>query len=116
MLTMRTIGGRAFKLVLMVSFVTFSVMSSMYHAPSVSDEIEAHLAMTTEHGHSHGLEEDLLRAMHGHSHDVYDHDHSTVWLALSSSTLGVDRRDSWQPAVSEQKSSLTFLIERPPRA
>lgn len=46
------------------------------HIPDVLATIQDHAEMIESHGHSHGFEEDLAWALHGHSHDVADHDHS----------------------------------------
>lgn len=73
--------------------------------------------MVEEHGHSHGFEEDLYWALHGHSHDVVDHDHSQVLLLTGTgSVLKVDFREDWQGLISTLSPSRQFLIERPPRA
>ena len=114
-LRMRKIGGRAFARLLMFSFVVWSILPSVVHAPTVLETIADHQKMIAEHGHSHGFEEDLLWAMHGHSHDAMDHDHSPVLLAQVQASTPAENRDIWKPGVSKNKTSLTFLIERPPR-
>ena len=114
-LRMRKVGGRAFAQLLMISVVVWSILPSAIHAPSVLGTIADHQKMIAEHGHSHGFEEDLLWAMHGHSHDAVDHDHSPVLLTLLNALAPVEHRNVWKRGVSKNKSALTFLIERPPR-
>ena len=73
--------------------------------------------MVERHGHSHGFEEDLFWALHGHSHDVVDHDHNQVLLlAGKGSFLRIDFRENWQGLESTLSPSRKFRIERPPRA
>ena len=114
-LRMRKIGGRAFALLLMSSFVVWSILPSMVHSPTVLETIADHQRMIEEHGHSHGFEEDLLWAMHGHSHDAMDHDHSPVMLTLVKASVPAESRNVPKPGISTNESTLTFLIERPPR-
>ena len=102
---------------LCLSLIVWSVMPSFTHAPSVFETIQDHMTMVEEHGHSHGFEEDLYWALHGHSHDVVDHDHNQVLLLTgTSSVLKVDFRENWQGLISTLSPSRQFLIERPPRA
>ncbi|MEL6474809.1 MAG: hypothetical protein AAFQ21_12060 [Pseudomonadota bacterium] len=91
-------------------------MPSFTHAPKVFETIQDHLDMVEDHGHSHGFEEDLHWAMHGHSHDVTDHDHSQAFLmavhhaapssAFNAIHLAMDPTDG---------PSRQFRIDRPPR-
>ena len=72
--------------------------------------------MIAEHGHSHGLEEDLIWAMHGHSHDVADHDHShAVLLQPRSDGVAVEMTATWQGRALAHWSPPVFRLERPPR-
>lgn len=114
-LRMRKFGGSAFARLLMFSFVVWSILPNVIHSPTVLQTIADHQEMVAEHGHSHGFEEDLLWAMHGHSHDAMDHDHSPVMFTLASASTPAERRNTWKPGASTNKSALKFLIERPPR-
>ena len=86
------------------------------HVKSVLTTIQEHAAFIESHGHSHGFEEDLAAALHGHSHDATDHDHSVATLVTPVTThvpvsLRGDRR--W---VSEDRvATRHYRIERPPR-
>lgn len=50
------------------------------HVPRLIKVLTDHAEMVAEHGHSHGLEEDIAWALHGHSHEKMDHDHSVAVL------------------------------------
>ncbi|MEM8633157.1 MAG: hypothetical protein AAGF74_18185 [Pseudomonadota bacterium] len=101
---------------LTLSLVIWSIAPLASHAPQVIDTIEEHLAMIADHGHSHGFYEDMLWAVHGHSHDAADHDHAQAVLALNSHTaVTVMRRDIWRRAEFSGVSPPRFRIDRPPR-
>ena len=73
--------------------------------------------MIAEHGHSHGLEEDLLWAMHGHSHDSVDHDHSQAVVTVPDmgSTPVQIYKTAWRLNAATANPLRVYLIERPPR-
>lgn len=85
------------------------------HTPKVIQTIQDHLEVIADHGHSHGFEEDLAWALHGHSHDVGDHDHSQA-LLITANSAGerLSYRDRWRTRLSSPKSTRIFRIERPP--
>ncbi|WP_371061430.1 hypothetical protein [Rhodosalinus sp. 5P4] len=112
-----TLGRQAFAAVLCLSLVVWSVMPAATHAPTVFGTIEDHLEMIADHGHSHEFEEDLYWAMHGHSHDAADHDHSQALLALGDRSNPTSAyRDAWRLKASPGGGHHSFRIERPPRA
>lgn len=112
-----TLGRKAFAALLCLSLIVWSVMPAATHAPAVFETIQDHLEMIADHGHSHGFEEDLYWAMHGHSHDTADHDHSQAFLALGGgSDHALSDRDAWRLRGSPDGGHHTFRIERPPRA
>jgi len=112
-----TYGRKALAALLCLSVFVWSAMPSTTHAPAVFETIQDHLEMIADHGHSHGFEEDLYWAMHGHSHDVADHDHSQALLALDDRNQPTFAfRDAWRPRASPGDGHRTFRIERPPRA
>ena len=76
MAMIRTLGKAAFATLLCAAVLVWSVMPIKSHTPAILDVLEEHSQIVAEHGHSYGLEEDLAWAMHGHSHDSVDHDHS----------------------------------------
>lgn len=102
---------------LCLSLVLWSLQPNVGHAPKVIETIQEHREMIVEHGHSHGFEEDLRWAMHGHSHDGADHDHSQMILiaaigfAISASFQELRVPDSFQ-----RNPNRRARIDRPPRA
>ena len=112
-----TYGRRALAALLCLSLVVWSVMPAATHAPAVFETIQDHLEMIADHGHSHGLNEDLYWAMHGHSHDTADHDHSQALPEPGERAhLIASYRDAWMLKASFGGGHHTFRIERPPRA
>ncbi len=117
MTTLRTIGKAAFATLLCAAMLVWSVMPATSHAPAILDVLQEHAEMIAEHGHSHGLEEDLAWAMHGHSHDSVDHDHSQAVVPrpdLSPQPLDI-YRTSWRLSSATANTLRTDQIERPPR-
>ena len=104
-------------ILLCLSLAAWSMLPFSSHSPVVFETIHEHLEMVESHGHSHGFEEDLFWAMHGHSHDVMDHDHSQAFLASGDvpSTQTVVRRVRYSFAETSGPSR-EFRIDRPPRA
>lgn len=107
---------RLWAVVAVLCLLTWSLAPTVSHVPTVLKTLQEHAQMVETHGHSHGLEEDLIWAMHGHSHDAADHDHSPAALvaapvfgpARRMSALRYSARDiHWTPPV--------FRLERPPR-
>jgi len=87
------------------------------HVPTVLETLQEHAAFIAEHGHSHGFEEDLAAAIHGHSHDTMEHDHSVATLSLAPRTqVTCSRRDLDRPPPSGTCSGFVLRIERPPSA
>ncbi|MFY1706879.1 hypothetical protein J3365_05290 [Tritonibacter scottomollicae] len=76
MTTLRTIRQVVLATLLCVAVIVWSVTPATSHAPAILDVFQDRAEMIAEHGHPHGLEEDLTWAMRGHSHDSVDHDHS----------------------------------------
>jgi hypothetical protein len=111
-----TAGRGAFAALLGLAVLVWSVMPATSHAPLVFETLQEHAEMVAEHGHSHGLEEDLAWAMHGHGHDSADHDHSQAVL-----TRGLNPQPfegyamAWRLDAAPPGPSMAFLIERPPR-
>ena len=110
-------GLNTLQAVLCLSLAFWSIMPALTHAPTLFDSIQDHLEMVEGHGHSHGLEEDLYWAMHGHSHDIADHDHSQVFL-LAGNGHGLTPATSDASPIfpASHGPSRQFRIERPPRA
>ncbi len=101
---------------LFLALVVWSVTPSFSHAPAIIETIQDHVEMVEDHGHSHGFEKDLFWAMHGHSHDVADHDHKQPFLASVSGTAPEWHRDeAWRRLTSDRGPNRQFRIDRPPR-
>jgi len=112
-----TLGRQAVAAGLCLSLVIWSVVPAAPHAPTVFETIQDHLEMIADHGHSHGVEDDLYWAMHGHSHDAADHDHSQALLALGARSHPTSAdRDAWRLKAAPGGGHNSFRIYRPPRA
>ena len=108
---------QAFAVFLCLTVFAWSTAQATAHAPAVFETIQDHLEIIADHGHSHGLEEDLYWAMHGHSHDTTDHDHSQAFISVSSGTNhAVSHLHVCWMCPSPGTGRRAFLIERPPRA
>jgi len=113
----RNLGKTALAALLCLSLVLGSMAPTVTHTPKVFDTIYDHLEMIAEHGHSHGFEEDFLWALHGHSHDAADHDHSQALLLIAGGTeFSLDDGDPWLTGRFMHPPGRIFRIERPPRA
>ena len=115
--TFLTILRNGMAALLCLTLIVWTIQPATAHTPAILDVLSEHARMMEEHGHSHGLEEDLAWAMHGHSHDKADHDHSTAVLidlpGLHWITAETDI-DSLRPA--DWRSTPRAPHERPPRA
>ena len=111
------IGRRAVAALLCLSLLVWSMLPSALHVPTIGDTQHEHAETATAEGHSHGLERDLLWALHGHGHDAVDHDHNPA-LAAPAHGAGflIAARDKWQLPPSPGAPHRVFRIERPPRA
>lgn len=116
MTSARTVGRGAFAALLGFAVLVWTVMPATSHAPTILETLHEHAEMIAEQGHSHGLEEDLAWAMHGHGHDSADHDHSQAVLTpgLFPQPFEV-YTTAWRLDAAPPGLSMAFLIERPPR-
>ncbi|MFZ7094315.1 hypothetical protein [Primorskyibacter sp. 2E233] len=100
-----------------LALLVWTVAPTASHIPTVLETLQDHAEMVAEHGHSHGLEEDLIWAMHGHSHDVSDHDHSQAVLMPARFALSYSETSAeWRGLSQANWSPPLFRLERPPRA
>ncbi|MGI3185687.1 hypothetical protein [Nioella aestuarii] len=98
------------------ALIAWNVTPTSSHAPTVIQTLQEHAEMVATHGHSHGLEEDLMWALHGHSHDTADHDHSQAVLMPSRVNQSHTEAGSvWRILASLDWQSPHFRLERPPR-
>lgn len=103
-------------IILCLSLAVWSAAPSFAHAPVIIDTLQDHLDMIKDHGHSHGFDEDIFWAMHGHSHDVVDHDHSQAFLVGGNKAdPNPDLTTTWRVRLSLDGPTRKFRIERPPR-
>lgn len=108
---------RGFTALLCLMLIFSSFLPPSHHTPKIVETITDHLEMIADHGHSHGFLEDLFWAIHGHSHDVADHDHSQIFLVLESKPdRPVVMRDDWKLFATDVRETSRFSIDRPPRA
>lgn len=114
---LQTFGKQAFATLLCLYLAGWSVMPVSGQTQTAFETIQDHLEMITDHGHSHGFEEGLYWAMHGHGHDTADHDHSQAFVAPDEqSHMAYAHRDAWRILSSSDGHRVNFRIERPPRA
>ncbi|MDO9641290.1 MAG: hypothetical protein Q7J44_22415 [Pseudotabrizicola sp.] len=101
---------------LCLSVMVWSFLPTVSHVPKIADLLAEHAQSVAEHGHSHGLPEDLLWALHGHSHDADAHDHSPALVVHSDrASMMKDPRDVWHLQLSLTGPHRVFRIEKPPR-
>lgn len=112
-----TVGKATLAALLCLTLAIWSIAPRASHVPSLLEVVADHAEMIAEHGHSHEFEEDLYWALHGHSHDVTDHDHSQVLLALGAlSNAMPGYRDGFRARPASDGGHRAYAIERPPRA
>lgn len=114
--SLRRLAQIAFTVILCTSLFAWTVMPASSHLPSTVETGQGHAEMIETHGHSHGFEEDLYWALHGHSHDAADHDHSAAVLDRSlpaSATPFVS--EGWRLSRSRGGPGPVSRLERPPR-
>ena len=108
---------RLFAALTCLALIVWSVTPSFTHAPTVFETIQDHLEMVESHGHLHGFEEDLYWAMHGHSHDVADHDHNQAFLTHNRGAEPYSEFSKPRLRIASSNGpSRQFRIDRPPRA
>lgn len=101
---------------LCLSLALWSATPTPPHISAVFETLQDHREMIADHGHSHGFEEDLFWAMHGHGHDEADHDHGQTALILTSGAVLHPAPDGmWHPYPSAKEPWRMFRIDRPPR-
>lgn len=100
----------------------WSILPNLGHMPSTSS-----LAVETtqvisglqqdHHGHSHGEALDSYWKLHGHDHEVVDHDHSPgLILTPGHAQITLVARSVPRLPGQSLTSNLHYLPERPPRA
>ncbi|SRR6056297_1961501 len=101
------------------ALVASSLSTITGHSPQGLWSASQLAATVTEHGHGHDHNalEDLWTALHGHAHDVVDHDHSPIALPRPSDGgfAHGEKAALWRPLTQRIASGLTEPLERPPR-
>lgn len=99
-----------------VALTVWTAVPSTAHVPKVIETLQEHAEMVASHGHSHGLEEDIIWAMHGHSHDAADHDHTqAVFTQTHTSNVLFEARAAWRGFPEVHWAPPLYRLERPPR-
>tara|TARA_Y100000588_G_C14238886_1_gene918491 strand:+ start:433 stop:831 length:399 start_codon:yes stop_codon:yes gene_type:complete len=112
-----TVRRRTISALLCLALSIWAVIPAFSHTPDVFETIQDHMEMIAEHGHSHGLAEDLYWALHGHGHDAADHDHSQAIPILGHNAKDLTVfSDAWPLGPPSARPGRIFRIERPPRA
>lgn len=110
-------GQQMFVLLACFALAVWTLAPSSSHTPKTIETQQEHAEMVSDHGHSHGFEEDLIWAMHGHGHDVSDHDHTQASLPLGRAVeIFVAYRSTWQGFASSHGPPPLYRLDRPPRA
>ena len=110
------LGTRLLTVLVCLSIASWSASPTVAHTPKLLESVQDQLQMIEDHGHSHGEEIDILWAMHGHQHDVADHDHHSVDLTrLAGGPAAHFGRDDWMITPSDGVPARIYLLERPPR-
>lgn len=100
---------------LCVCVIVWMVVPTASHIPKFLDAGQEQLQMFEEHGHLHGMDLDILWAMHGHQHDVADHDHnSAVLLKRGTGSEHGFQRATWRLTVADASSVAVNPPDRPP--
>jgi hypothetical protein len=110
-------GRHVLSALVCLAVLFWSLSATSDHSPKIMDTLQDHAQMIAEHGHSHGFEEDLRWAMHGHSHDGADHDHSNAALLAQRTTNAFFLTPArWAGFATSHRSPPVFRLDRPPRA
>ena len=113
----RIFGRHVLAAMICLSVAVWSVLPTTNHVPTVLETLDEHAQMIASHGHSHGLAEDLAWALHGHSHDAVDHDHSQAVLTATYDDGAMEHgANKWRFHPARDIPSRVFRIDRPPRA
>ena len=110
-------AGYCLRILLCVAVLAWSLAPTTDHSPRVAEVLTEHAEMGADHGHSHGLAEDLWWAIHGHHHDTIDHDHSPgVLLRPLQEAIVPVKRVRWRPFMVSAVSDAPDPPRKPPRA
>ncbi len=106
----------AFIAMMVLCVFAWSVAPSFTHSANYLLSVSERSQIMGDHGHSHGEALDNYWALHGHSHDAVDHDHSSAILFLVAEAESVVRfrlPDALEPFLD--KPDPIYRLDRPPR-
>jgi len=100
-----------------IALAVWTVSPTASHLPKIVETLQEHAEMIATHGHSHGLEEDLIWALHGHSHEAADHDHKQAdFIQDRAQNVTIETRIYWHGIAIANGPPPSFRLDRPPRA
>ena len=99
------------------AFLLSAVSPDLGHLPNLFNVLSEHAETVIDHGHSHGLEEDIFAVLLGHAHGLGDHEQVPDLLAVATvgntSQVFVGYRSTRLP---DARPAPIFGFERPPRS
>ena len=99
------------------AFVLSAVRPDLGHMPNVLDVLSEHAETALDHGHSHGLEEDIFAALQGHAHGLGDHEQVPDLLPVATVKQTPQVFVGYRSArLSDASPTPVFVFERPPRS
>ncbi|WP_281685487.1 hypothetical protein [Thalassobaculum salexigens] len=99
------------------AFLISAVRPDLGHLPNLLDVLSEHAETAHDHGHSHGLEEDIFTALQGHAHGLGDHEHVPDLLPVANVGPMPQTFGGYRSArLSDASPTPIFLFERPPRS
>jgi len=97
-------------------FLISTIRVDLGHLPKLLDVLQDYAETIADHGHSHGLAEDILTMVLGHAHGLGDHEHvPDLLLSVSDGYAPQVKGEQRNLGLFEADSGPTFLFERPPR-
>lgn len=112
-------GRMCLHVLLCVALVALSHSANAVHITKELADVSQSMGSAADHGHDHDPAEDLddlSWLLHGHGHDVVDHDHSPIVLLRPMERKALrEQRTRWRLPTARAPSALHRRLERPPR-
>ena len=109
--------ARALAALIALALVAWSVAPASAHVPKLIETSSERAEEVAEHGHAHGDFADTFWGLHGHAHDVVDHDHAPAVLIAPTEAPDLPPREAYVgPSGETGPPSQADRIDRPPRA
>ncbi len=103
--------------ILCLTITIWCVAPAPLHQPVTTESLLQQAEMIADHGHTHGPEENLYHVLHGHSHDVAEHDHSiAIMPTLNMAQLTINPIALVRREFPPENPWHVFPFERPPRS